>query len=411
MRVLFLTQWYKPEPAPLQHDLARSLVAKGHNVTVLTGFPNYPSGRLYPGYRVKLLQREVLDGVPLVRVPLYPEHSRSAIGRVLNYASFSASAATLGMTAVARPDVLFVYHPPLTVGVPAYILSRLWRVPYVIQIQDMWPETLSATGMLHNRRVLESIGQFASWVYSKAEAICVISPGFRRNLLAKGVPDNKIYTISNWIDPDNSTCSAPDEALAIKLGLAQRFNVMFAGNLGEAQDLETVIAAAELLKDLDRVQFVFVGDGVAMPHLQAEVIRRSVGNVKFLGRYDIEQMQRLYALADVLLIHLKDEPLFRITIPSKTFAYMATGKPILAAVAGDAADVVEAVGAGITCPPSSPEQLANAVRRLYGMDPDALRAFGDNGRQAAETTYSRQNLTQHIEQVLLAAARRRLGSE
>lgn len=404
MRVLLLTQWYKPEPITLQHDLARSLIEHGHQVTVLTGFPNYPSGRLYPGYRVRLWQRETIDGVPVVRVPLYPEHSRSALRRVLNYVSFSAAAATLGLAAMDKPDVLFVYHPPLTVGLPAYLLSRCRRIPFVYQIQDMWPETLSATGMLNNERILAGVSRFADWVYTQAAAICVISPGFRRNLLGKGVADAKIHVISNWVDPQSAAPATPDPQLAQQLGLAGRFNIMFAGNIGAAQDLETVIQAAALLGDLPQVQFVLVGDGVALPHLQAQVSALGLPNVRFLGRYPMQEMPGLYALADVLLIHLRDDPLFRITIPSKTFAYMATGKPILAAVAGDAADVIQNTGAGLTCPPSDPQQLAAAVRNLVGMEAEALAQLGACGRQAAATIYSREHLALQIERVLLAAA-------
>ncbi|MBN1545602.1 MAG: glycosyltransferase, partial [Syntrophaceae bacterium] len=148
MRILILSQWYMPEPALLLQELAQTLIAQGHNVEVLTGFPNYPRGKLYPGYKVRLHQREVVAGVPVTRVPLYPNHSRSALLRVLNYCSFCLSAATLGLWVVSKPDVIFVYHPPLTIGIPSYVLSRLWRVPFVYQIQDMWPETLKATGML-----------------------------------------------------------------------------------------------------------------------------------------------------------------------------------------------------------------------------------------------------------------------
>lgn len=406
MRVLLLTQWYKPEPTPLQHELAQSLIARGHEVTVLTGFPNYPSGKLYPGYKVRPLQHEVMDGVPIVRVPLYPEHSRSAAGRVVNYGSFAASAALLGLRAMPRPDVLFVYHPPLTVGWPAYVLSRFWRAPFVYQIQDMWPETLSATGMLNNPTMLAGVGNFARWVYDKAAAILVISPGFRRNLLEKGVPDAKIHVISNWVDPQAAYVAEPDPALAARLGLADCFNIMFAGNMGEAQGLDTVIAAAELLRDLPQVQFVFVGDGVAQPGLQAAASAKGLTNVRFLGRYPGNQMPGLYALADVLLIHLKDDPLFRITIPSKTFTYLASGKPILAAVAGDTEEVIRNAGAGLTCEPGDPQGLAHAVRVLYAMDSQQRSELGQHGRSAALTTYSREQLTQEIERVLRSVVRR-----
>lgn len=411
MRVLILTQWYPPEPALLLQELAQSLQELGHEVTVLTGFPNYPSGQLYPGYKVRLRRREMLAGVPVVRVPLYPEHSQSGLRRALNYISFALSATLLGVWGVRRPDVLFVYHPPLTIGLPAYVLSRLWRRPFVYQIQDMWPETLAATGMFSNQRLLGWIGRMAGWIYRKAQSILVISPGFRHNLLAKGAPAEKIHVVSNWVDPSAYYRAEPDPQLAQELGLAGRFNVMFAGNMGEAQGLETVIEAARLLQadwqgrpSQDSPQFALVGDGVALPRLQELAAQYRLNNVRFLGRFPAQEMPRLYALADALLVHLKDDPLFRITIPHKTLAYLGSGKPILAAVAGDVADLVESIGAGVTCPPQDPSALAAAVDALQALSAAERQAMGDRGAMAAQTRFSRARLTSEIELVLQQAA-------
>ena len=288
MRILILTQWYRPEPSQLLPELAQTLMELGHEVEVLTGFPNYPSGKLYPGYKVRIRQREVIDGVPVVRAPLYPDHSRSGMRRTINYLSFAASVCLFGWQGVARPDVIFVYHPPLTVGIPAILLGRLWNTPFVYQIQDMWPETLSATGMLRNKKVLNWVGKAACWIYSQATAICVISPGFRRNLLDKGVPGEKIHVIPNWVNTETYYPVDPDPDQARQLGLSGRFNIMFAGNIGEAQGLETVLDAALLLKDLPEVQFVLVGDGVAAPRLREQAQTRRLSNVRFLGRYPAE---------------------------------------------------------------------------------------------------------------------------
>lgn len=384
-------------------ELAQTLMAHGHQVTVLTGFPNFPSGQLYPGYRVQLMQKETIAGVPIVRVPLYPEHSRSEIKRAINYLSFALSAATLGGCAVSKPDVMFVYHPPLTIGIPAYILSLFWRIPFVYQIQDMWPETLSATGMLRSTAVLKIIGRFAKWVYEKAAAICVISPGFHANLIEKGVPADKIHVISNWVDPEAYYVADPDHDLAEELRLSKRFNVMFAGIFGAAQGLEVVLEAAKLLRDLKDVQFVLVGDGMALPGLKKMANDQGLNNVLFLGRYPQDRMPALYALADVLLVHLKDDPLFSITIPHKTLTYLASGKPILAAVSGDTANVVTQAGAGIACPPSDPAALAEAVRKLYHFKRAELQRMGLNGRQAAQNLYSREHVVGKIEAVLQQA--------
>jgi putative colanic acid biosynthesis glycosyltransferase WcaI len=407
LRILVLTQWYPPEPAMLLQELAQTLLARGHDVTVLTGFPNYPSGRLYSGYHMRPWEREVLAGVPVVRVPLYPDHSRSGIRRTLNYASFALASTVLGPWLVKQPDVIFVYHPPLTIGLPAIILSWLWRAPFVLQIQDLWPETLNATGMLNNPRLLRWVGEFAQWVYSRATTILVISPGFRHNLLAKGVPEEKVRYISNWVDTDMYHPAEPDAGLAEELGLAGRFNVMFAGNVGEAQGLETVIEAADLLRDDEEIQFVIVGEGIALPRLQEVTRARNLGNVRFLGRYPAQSMARLYALADVLLVHLRDDPLFRITIPHKVLAYLASGKPVLAAVSGDVADMVTGEQAGVACPPSDPVALAAAVRQLRGLGANELHWLGEHGLMAARTKYAREIVIARIEDVLLNAAKPR----
>lgn len=400
MRISILTQWYPPEPVYLMHELAQDIQALGHDVEVITGFPNYPSGELSSNYRLRPWMREEIDGIKVLRTWLYPDHSRSAIKRVANYLSFALSAMLAGPFLGQRPDVLFVYHPPLTVGLPGWLLSRFWRVPFVYQIQDMWPETLQATGMLNNKRILRAIARFARFIYRRADAICVISPGFKANLVEKGVPAHKIHVISNWVDQNTFFPATGDHDLAEKLELGDKFNVMFAGNIGEAQGLDTVLEAAERLRSLEEVQFVLVGDGIALPSLQGEAERRGLVNVRFLGRYPPTVMSRLYALADVLLVHLKNDPLFRITIPHKVFSYMASGKPILAAVDGDAADVVTEAGAGLACAPEDAAAMAQMIRRFYKMSATDRQKLGTRGLQAVEDNYSRTIVVNQLESLM-----------
>ncbi|MBN1876307.1 MAG: glycosyltransferase family 4 protein [Anaerolineae bacterium] len=400
MKVLILSQWYPPEPAHLIQELAQQLQQLGHQVQVLTGFPNYPSGQIAKGYHLQLWLREQLEGVEVIRTWLYPNHSSSKLKRILNYLSYAFSAALLGPLLAKRPDVIFVYHPPLTIALPAWILSCLWHIPFVYQVQDMWPETLEATGMLTNQRILEWVARFAQWVYAKAAAIFVISPGFRINLIAKGVSPEKIHVVSNWVDVGAFSPQDANPELASELDLSGKFNIMFAGNMGEAQGLDTVLEAAETLQDLADLQFVLVGDGIALPRLQKQVAEHRLSNVCFLGRYPEASMPELYALADVLLVHLKDEPLFKITIPHKIFTYMASGKPILAAVAGDAADVVRDVGAGLVCASQDAAGLASAVREFYNLPAAERASMGMRGWQVVHERYSRESLVKEIEVVL-----------
>ena len=400
MRILILTQWYPPDPNRIFGELAESLHVAGHEVTVLTAIPNYPFEHFYPGYRLKLWQKETMNGVTVIRIPLYPSHARSIIKRSLNYLSFLLSLATLGPWLAPRCDVIYVIHPPMTIVVPAWIISRLSRTPFVLEVQDMWPETLQATGMLHNNFILGLLGRLAKWAYRRAAAIRVISPGFRSNLVEKGVPAEKIHVISNWVDTNLFRPVERNLELSEKLGLAARFNIMYAGSIGAAQGIETVLEAAALLSDLPDVQFVLVGGGIEAERIQALVRERRLSNVRLLGRYPVEEIPALQALADVLLIHLRDDPLFRITVPHKVFVCLASAKPILAAIEGDTADIVRSAQAGLTCPPGNPQAMADTVRRFYCLAPTERAAMAQNGLRAAQQSFTCLQLVGQIAEML-----------
>ncbi len=208
IRVLLLTQWFDPEPTFKGLAFARELRRQGFDVEVLTGFPNYPTGRLYPGYRLRLLQRDVIDGISVTRVPLYPSHGHTILGRVANYGTFAVSSLLFGFGMARRADIIYAYHPPLTVGVTAAILRVLTRTPVVYDIQDMWPDTLRATGMINSDRALRLVSAVCSWVYRRVDRIVVLSPGFKRLLVRRGVPEARVEVIYNWAD---ETSVASDE--------------------------------------------------------------------------------------------------------------------------------------------------------------------------------------------------------
>lgn len=406
MRVLTLSQWYIPEPDIKIHLLAKGLVERGHQVTTITGVPNYPQGRIYPGYHQRPWQWEEMDGVRVLRLPLYPDHSYSAVRRSLTYLSFATSASVLGPVLCGPADVMWVYHPPLTVGIPAWWIGLLRQVPFVYEIQDMWPETVAASGMMSSERAMAWLSRLAQFVYRQAAAITVISPGFKRNLITKGVPTEKIHVIPNWADEEIYRPVLRDEALAAEHGLAGRFNVIYGGSMGAAQGLHNVIEAATLLRDLPEVQFVFIGDGVDQDVLRQVVRERGLDNVRFLGRQPAKEMPRFFALADVLLVHLKSDPLFEITIPGKTIAYLACGRPILCVVEGDAANVVRDAGAGLVCPPEDPAALAQAVRHLLTMPAEQREVMGQAGRRAFLANYTRRILVDRYEALFKEVAGR-----
>jgi colanic acid biosynthesis glycosyl transferase WcaI len=383
VRILQLTQWFQPEPFFKGLPFAKALQARGHHVEVLTGIPNYPGGKVYPGYSIQPYRREVLDGVTVHRAPLLPSHSSSGIGRIINYASFAASASLVGLVADMKPDVIYAYHPPATVAFPAWLLARRFGAKVVYDIQDLWPDTLRATGMVANARVLSMVGAWCRWVYRAVDHIVVLSPGFKRMLVGRGVPAERVTVIPNWADEfTGMTVPRPRET----------FDVLFAGNLGRAQDLGTVVRAAAIVRDLrPNVRFVLMGNGLEREHLQTLADELGAGNVEFTGHLSpIDAAGRMRA-AGALLVHLRRDPLFEVTIPSKTQAYLDAGRPILMGVAGDAADLVRRAGAGVCFAPGQPEALAEAVIALADLSPDDREAMGTRG-----SSFYRRELSQSV---------------
>jgi glycosyltransferase involved in cell wall biosynthesis len=408
MRLVIVTFFYQPEPNDIKiHLLAKELVARGHTVTTITTFPNYPSGRIYDGYKQRLWRKEMLDGVRVFRVPLYPNHTRSGVKRALSYASFMLSASILGLMRCGRADVMWVYHPPLTTGIAGVWMSFFRRAPFVLDIQDMWPETLKATGMLNNERALRGIGRVANWIYRRARALTVNAKGMKTSIIEKGISADKIFVMPNWADETIYMPTAKDEAIGVQYGLKDKFNIMFAGNMGLVQALDKVIEAAELLQDLHDVQFVMIGDGLEYDTLQKMVVEKQLTNVIFLGRHPANAMPSFFAWGDGLLITLTNDPLYAMTIPSKTQSYLACGRPIICAVAGDGADVVNEGGAGFTVPPENPSALAEAIRRLYALSPTERDTMGNNGRQAYITHFQQKIIVDRYEQVFLDVMKKR----
>lgn len=378
-RVLMITQWFDPEPTFKGLLFAKELMRHGYDVDVVTGFPNYPGGKLYDGYRVRAFQREEINGIHVLRVPLYPSHDGSGFRRVLNYVSFALSA-SLAVLVVRRPDVAYVYHPPATVGFPAVVLKLFKGVPYVYDIQDLWPDTLAATGMLNNESALRLVGALMDRVYKGAERIVVLSDGFRKVLSQRAVAERRIEVIPNWAHEDQMDLTlAPSRAN--ELGFEGKFTVTFAGNLGKGQALETVLAAAKLLLHEDRVRFLLVGGGVELENLKRMAIENQLTNVEFMARRPPSEIGEILALSDALLVHLRDDPLFSITIPSKTQAYLLAGRPIVMGVRGDAAEIVKEAGAGVCFEPENASALVQAVLGLMSKDRLTLQAMGTAGLQ------------------------------
>ncbi|MCX7799459.1 MAG: glycosyltransferase family 4 protein [Fimbriimonadales bacterium] len=403
MRVVLLTQYFPPEPTQLYGELAVGLRELGHDVVVVTGFPNWPSGRIYPGYRNRLRQWDEHAGVPVLRLLTFADHSKSRFRRVLNLFSLASSFALLGPWLVRRPSCVHVVQLA-TLCASARLVGGLWRVPHTLEIQDLWPETLHSTGMVASRRALAVVGRLCDATYRWASAIRVISPGFRENLIGKGVPPSKIEVIENWVDTDFYRPEPPDPALAERLGMAGRFNVLYAGNLGLMQGLGTLLDAAALLRDRPDIQICLAGDGVEREALRRRAESEGLRNVRFLGSFPTSEMNPVYALADALLVHLRRDPLAAITIPHKVQSYLAVGKPIVCALEGDPRAIVEQAAAGLACPPEDPEAMAQAIRRLADLPEADRRAMGARGRAAAQRRFDRTTQIAKVERMIRRTA-------
>lgn len=378
-RVFLLTQWFDPEPTFKGLVFARELVRQGFEVEVVTGFPNYPGGKVYPGYKIKWLQRECIDGVEITRVPLYPSHDQSAVKRILNYLTFATSTLIYGLFMAKRADVIYAYHPPLTVGIAASLMSVFRRTPVVYDIQDMWPDTLRATGMINNPRALSVVAAVCQWVYHRVDRLAVLSPGFKRLLVRRGVPENKIDVIYNWAD--EASLGAPEGSLPVGFPGKDRFRILFAGNMGKAQALNAVLDAAKILQSkAPNVCFVMLGGGIEVERLKKQTVQMNLANVLFFPPVPMAEVGTYLNAADVLLVHLRKDPLFEITIPSKTQAYMAAGKPLLMAVDGDAAKLVSEANCGLTAKSEDAADLAKVAVAISRMNQPELAVMAENAR-------------------------------
>ena len=384
MRVLLWMQWFDPEPQIKGLAFAKNLQNLGNEVEVLTGFPNYPGGKIYPGYSIKFFQEEYVDNIRIIRVPLYPSHSSSVFGRILNYSSFGFASFLAGIFIGNNKDVIYACGPPVTVGIGAVLVSYFRKIPLVYDIQDLWPDSLAATQMFKNPFGLNIISKLTALVYKRAKHLIVQSPGIKAILISRGVNPKKISVIYNWCDESNLKSTLHLNTKNINARLIDTnttsFNVIFAGNMGSAQGLNTILEVAQLieLENLD-IRFYFIGEGIEVPKLKKIAEELNISNVLFLPRVEMDEIGNVLKHANVLLIHLKDDPLFRITIPAKTQFYMAIGKPILMAVTGDAANLITEAKAGILALPSNPRSIADKIMQMARMNPKDLDELGFNG--------------------------------
>ncbi len=393
MRVLLVTQYFHPENFK-SNDVAFELSRRGYDVTVLTGLPNYPKGRVYDGYGVFRKRTEVIDGVKIYRTFVIPRGDGGGVRLALNYLSwaFIASVWAFFMAIFRRYDAVIVHETsPITQGFPALVVKSIQRIPMYFWVLDLWPESLQAAGNINNRHILGFFTWVTRLMYRNSDKILMSSKGFRKSILDKGDFEAKLVYFPNWAEDifDQVNESAIPE-------LPEGFKVMFAGNVGEAQDFENVMKAAQLLKDAD-VRIIIVGDGRKKEWIDRYVCENHLEDVvHMMGRYPLESMPSFFSQADVLFLSLKDDYIFKLTTPAKLQAYMASGKPVLAMIDGDARLLVEDSACGLACRAGDAKAFADSVRRMMQMPEEELRKLGKNGREYFERYFRKDICIDHL---------------
>ena len=410
VKILIVTQYFWPETFKV-NDLALGLQARGHAVEVLTGMPNYPAGRYFDGYRPTSPWREDYHGIPVHRVPLVPRGNGGAARLVLNYASYAllGSLRALGLGRRRWDAVLVFGLSPVTLILPAVLLRRLFGIPFLLWVLDLWPESITASGLVRSPWIVGLVRRLSSWLYRNAEAVLGSSEAFAPRLRALGVDADRIGYLPNWAE-DAYAESAP--APVTPEPWEGGFPIMFAGNLGRVQGLDTLLDAAVLLRDEPSVRWVLVGDGSLLPWLEEEIRRRGLGSQVFLaGRHPVSAMPAFFARAGAMLVSLKPDEILSLTVPGKLQTYMAAARPILGSIDGEAARVIVESGAGLVSPAGDAAALAANVRRMLALSPSERAALGARGQAYCRDRFGREGCLDAVDAALsrVAASARRSG--
>jgi len=401
MRILIVTQYFWPENFRI-NDLAVSLVQKGHEVTVMTGIPNYPGGRYFTEYGLFKNSRQEYHGVKILRLPIIPRGRGGNLRLIVNYLSFVVSGFVFVPFVCRRKfDLIFVYGlSPVTVALPAILLKRIKPVPLFFWVQDLWPESLFATGAVKSSLFLKLVKKLVHFIYHECSLILVQSKAFIPSILSFGVDSSRIAYFPNSAEELYHPLELESDAIERKK-IPQGFIVMFAGNIGAAQDFSTIISTADKLRDHSDIYWVIIGDGRRRQCVEDEVAARNLGhNFIFLGRHPAELMPRYFALADVLLVTLRNEEIFKLTIPSKVQSYLACAKPIIASLVGEGARIIEESRAGFACSPENPSALAELVLKVYHIDERERREMGLKGRKYFENNFCRSKLINQLDDLI-----------
>jgi hypothetical protein len=408
MRILFLSHYFYPEgnaPATRVHELARRWVKMGHEVTVVTCAPNVPSGVVYEGYANRLYQRERVEGIDVRRVWTWLAANAGTWRRIANYLSYLLGA-TLASLAVPRPDVLIATSPQFFCGWAGVLASRLRGVPFVLEVRDLWPESIVAVGAMRPSPAIRFLARLERWMYAAATRIVTVGEGYAHKLVERGVPEAKLALVPNGVDLGMFRGAADGAAIRREFGLGGAFVCAYVGTIGMGCGLDVVPRAVRLLRERGRsgVRFLLVGDGAIRERLERECREAGLSEVVFTGRLDKRRMPEVLAAADACLVHLARRELFETVMPSKIFEAAAMARPIVLGVRGYASEVVEGAGAGIAIEPEDERELADALLRLAD-DPALARRLGEAGRSGIAARFDYDALASRYAELLATLGR------
>lgn len=400
MKILFVTQYFYPEIFR-GNDIVFDLVKRGETVTVLTAIPNYPAGKYYNGYGLIKRRKENINGVKVIRLPVIPRGKGGALTLMLNYLSFAFVASLYSLilgAAKEKYDLIFAQQlSPITSVLPALIVKKIQKIPLFLWVLDLWPESLVSAGNVKNRFIIEPFLQIVKLSYKNSDKILISSKGFTKSILEKGNHNSKLIYFPNWAE---DVFTEPSK-LELTPVLPKGFLIMFAGNIGEAQDFESIMKAALLLKNNNQIKFIFIGAGRKKEWLINFVKGHDLAETIYLyEHYPIHSMPSFFIHASVMLLPLKDELIFNLTVPAKLQAYMASAKPVIGMLNGEGAEIINESQCGITVRSGDYDQLAKQIQNLYLMSDDELKRYGENGKEYYECYFNKRKCLNYLYNLL-----------
>ena len=399
MNILIVSQYFSPENFRI-NDLADELNHRGNNITILTGIPNYPDGKYFNGYGLFKKNKEKINNIKIIRSPIIPRGSGSGIRLALNYLSFVFGAIFSSLQLLNKKfDVIFVFEPsPITVCLPAIFIKKIKKIPICLWVLDLWPESVASASNIDSKLVPRLLNPLVRYIYNKSDKILVSSKGFIESIKNKGINKNKIIYFPQWAEEIFKPL-IPKHNFLEKIP-NNSFKIMFAGNIGEAQDFPSIIETAKILKN-ENIHWIILGSGRKEKWVKNQIIKHKlVNNFHMLGNFPLDRMPEFYAQADSMLFSLKKEYIFSITIPAKVQSYLACGKPILAMIDGEAAKIINESKAGFSCPSENPEKLVENIKKLQSISKNSINQLSQNGMDYYKRQFERNMLINKLEHLL-----------